>query len=106
VKAAIHDYKGMKLRFTIRDLLWLTLVVAMGVGWWIDSRRSNFVQTAIIEPIRLNAEGLEMLYEAFGGREHVYIAFNSHSNCLIIVAPPDQILQIQETVQSLELRGG
>jgi hypothetical protein len=23
------------LRFSIRDLLWLTLVVAVGVGWWI-----------------------------------------------------------------------
>jgi hypothetical protein len=28
----------MRLRFTIRDLLWLTLVVAMAVGWWIDRR--------------------------------------------------------------------
>jgi len=26
----------MRLRFTIRDLLWLTLVVAMGVAWGID----------------------------------------------------------------------
>jgi hypothetical protein len=24
------------LGFTIRDLLWLTLVVALAVGWWID----------------------------------------------------------------------
>jgi hypothetical protein len=28
----------MRLRFTIRDLLWLTLVVAMGVGWWLEHR--------------------------------------------------------------------
>jgi len=28
----------MRLRFTIRDLLWLTLVVALAVGWWIDRR--------------------------------------------------------------------
>ena len=27
----------MPLRFTIRDLLWLTALVAMGVGWWIDT---------------------------------------------------------------------
>ena len=26
----------MKLRFTIRDLLWLTGVVALAVGWWLD----------------------------------------------------------------------
>jgi len=29
----------MRLRFTIRDLLWLTLVVAMGVAWWVSSHR-------------------------------------------------------------------
>ena len=23
------------LRFTIRDVLWLTLVVGLAVGWWI-----------------------------------------------------------------------
>jgi hypothetical protein len=23
-------------RFSIRDVLWLTVVVAMAVGWWID----------------------------------------------------------------------
>lgn len=26
------------MRFTIRDLLWLTLVVALGVGWWLSDR--------------------------------------------------------------------
>jgi len=29
----------MKLRFTIRDLLWLTVVVALAVAWWIDHHR-------------------------------------------------------------------
>jgi hypothetical protein len=24
------------MRFSIRDLLWATLVVAMGLGWWMD----------------------------------------------------------------------
>jgi len=26
------------LRFTIRDVLWLTVVVGLGVGWWADHR--------------------------------------------------------------------
>jgi len=26
----------MRFRFTIRDLLWLTLVVALASGWWAD----------------------------------------------------------------------
>jgi hypothetical protein len=29
----------MRLRFTIRDLLWLTVVVALAVGWWLDHSR-------------------------------------------------------------------
>jgi hypothetical protein len=28
----------MRFRFTIRDLLWLTALVAIGVGWWLDHR--------------------------------------------------------------------
>jgi len=27
------------MRFTIRDLLWLTVVVALGVAWWVDRSR-------------------------------------------------------------------
>ena len=27
------------LRFTIRDVLWLTLVVELAVGWWVDRER-------------------------------------------------------------------
>jgi hypothetical protein len=26
------------LRFTIRDMLWMTVVVAMGICWWMDDR--------------------------------------------------------------------
>jgi hypothetical protein len=29
----------MRLRFTIRDLLWLAVAVALAVGWWIGQRR-------------------------------------------------------------------
>ena len=29
----------MRLRFTIRDLLWLTALLAMGLAWWLDHRR-------------------------------------------------------------------
>ena len=26
-------------RFTIRDVLWLTVVVALSIGWWLDHRQ-------------------------------------------------------------------
>jgi hypothetical protein len=28
------------MRFTIRDLIWLTVLVAMGLGWWLHAQRS------------------------------------------------------------------
>jgi hypothetical protein len=30
----------MKLRFSIRDLFWLMLVVALAAGWWLDRHQS------------------------------------------------------------------
>jgi hypothetical protein len=43
----------MRFRFTIRDLLWLTAVVALAVGWWVDrrqiqARRAEFEQRPMI----------------------------------------------------------
>jgi hypothetical protein len=32
-------------RFTIRDLLWLTVVVALGVGWWVERYRAAIAAT-------------------------------------------------------------
>jgi len=29
----------MRFRFTIRDLLWLTAVVGLAVGWWMEHSR-------------------------------------------------------------------
>jgi hypothetical protein len=31
----------LRFRFTIRDLLWLTALVAMSVGWWLERHSSN-----------------------------------------------------------------
>jgi hypothetical protein len=36
----------MKLRFTIRDLLWLTALIAMGIGWWLDRHSSALWRSA------------------------------------------------------------
>jgi len=32
---------GMKLRFSIRELFWLILVVALSFGWWKDRHQSE-----------------------------------------------------------------
>jgi hypothetical protein len=35
-----------RLSFSIRDVFWLTLVVGLGVGWWVD--RGQLVEDATI----------------------------------------------------------
>jgi hypothetical protein len=52
----------MRFRFTIRDLLWLTVVVAMGVAWWVDRGRNErkfAEQHNLMKPYRIftNDEG-------------------------------------------------
>ena len=27
------------MKFSVRDLLWLTVVIALGIAWWLDHRR-------------------------------------------------------------------
>jgi len=29
------------MKFSIRDLMWLTVVVALAVGWWVEHRRMS-----------------------------------------------------------------
>jgi hypothetical protein len=36
-------------RFTIRDVLWLTVVVALSVGWWMNSTRLSETTTRLSE---------------------------------------------------------
>jgi len=60
----------MRLRFTIRDLLWLTLVVALATGWWLDHRRS----TSPIEPfsgqLSLILGGGQEVHEKYNAPDH------------------------------------
>ena len=47
----------MRIRFTIRDLLWLTLVVGMAVGWWLDRSRISSEFKSEIDQINAALEG-------------------------------------------------
>jgi hypothetical protein len=50
-------------RFTIRELVLLTLVVAMGVGWWIDRSRLSVQNSALIDEAKV------LRFEALRARE-------------------------------------
>jgi len=52
-------------RFTIRDVLWLTVVVAMGLGWWVERKRlaENLAVTRIhASDLQQNLLGAQWLY--------------------------------------------
>ena len=50
-------------RFTIRDVLWLTVVVALAVGWWID-RKSISDARASLEAQRTAVKVEEVAWRA------------------------------------------
>ena len=37
------------MRFSIRDLLWATALVAMGLGWWNEHRINDEMRLAAVE---------------------------------------------------------
>ena len=51
------------MRFTIRDVLWLMVVVGMGVGWWIDRRylATGYERDALLNTIRIMRSEIEEL---------------------------------------------
>jgi len=54
-------------RLTIRDLLWLTVVVALGVGWWLDHGRAN------VGMRRMTEANAKLRYEARVAKEEVVL---------------------------------
>ena len=50
------------MKFSIRDLLWLTVVVMLAAGWWLD----HAVSYSQLQMVREHAP---MLYETISGEE-------------------------------------
>ncbi len=51
----------MKLRFSIRDLLWLTLVAALCVGWWIDRCKLKAAEEKAVLQVLEKIDGITFL---------------------------------------------
>jgi len=56
----------MRLRFTIRDLLWLVVVVALAVGWWLERNRLTDDHTQqVVKIVELEKEVRSNTWEKF-----------------------------------------
>ncbi len=47
-------------KLNLRDLFWLVLVVAMGLGWWMEHQRAKAAYKFVVESLsaRLSVSGI------------------------------------------------
>jgi len=75
-------------RFTIRDVLWLTVVVALAVAWWVD--RSQFVernQSLAAKNEELLARLKDLNYEAAKLRMNALLAEELRGGIILSPSP-------------------
>jgi len=54
-------------RFTIRDVLWLTVVFGLAVGWWVHYRQYEFWdRRGALLDMQLRATGWDVIYRDDG----------------------------------------
>ena len=80
----------MRLRFTIRDLLWLTALIAMAIGWWLDHDKwSSLARDALDRGTRLAKE-----------RDEIVAAHGTLTNALRSRAQLEEFWQWKQAQQS------
>ena len=80
------------MKFTIRDLLWLTVVVALGTAWWEQSRNCDAMRIrAGVELKRIETE-YSQLIQRYAAVEHELLKRDVHvvrfSNGKVAVSDP------------------
>jgi hypothetical protein len=75
-------------KFTIRELLLLTLVAAMGVGWWVDRSRLASRERALISSQKLS-EGLFESLRQVVEHDGYKVVWNDNDQSMTILRPGD-----------------
>ena len=70
------------MRFSLRDLFWLTVVVAMAAGWWADRRE----QARRYENLK---QGMQLLSQRMF-QDGYRIGWNGQENTPVITSPSEQ----------------
>jgi hypothetical protein len=95
----------MRLHFTIRDLLWLTLVVALAAGWWLEHRfwinRADLVVNVYpIQSANPNAT-LKVVRSALAGQPNSRAEIDSTTGNLVVSASPSQQVIVRSIVDKI-----
>jgi len=97
----------MPLRFTIRDLLWLTVVVALAMGWWRDHRALVRRDDPVAETYFLkNTDPNDIrqtVRSVFSNTPSLEIAIDARQNAVVILARPSQQVTIRDLVEQLDM---
>jgi hypothetical protein len=86
----------MRLRFTIRDLFWLTLVVGLIVGWFIDRR------TVAIQRDESSKKVTDL--EKLSGLQSEFIDLEQHMRLLQRTDPERPTIDDDARLKSLEVQ--
>ena len=93
----------MRFRFSIRDLLLLTLVVALAVGWWLDHHELMDQKRIIVYPVKTTSASfaLKMLNAAVGGSE-VLLTADERNNSIVAAGKPVEQVKIRDLISQIE----
>ena len=95
-------------RFSIRDLLLVTAIVALAVGWWLDHRfqverfESLRPSEIVVYPVTIAAPNtvLRVLQTALAGVPDVRLM--ADTDCVVVQASPKQQHMIRTIINKLE----
>jgi type II secretory pathway component GspD/PulD (secretin) len=93
-------------KFSIRELLLITAIVALAVGWWLDHHELTKQNLSVLTVYSLSnidakvaSTTLEKLYS---GSPEVRIAADTQQNTIISSAPPRQQHEIKAILLKLD----
>jgi type II secretory pathway component GspD/PulD (secretin) len=94
--------------FSIRDLLLLTVIAALAVGWWLDHRKltkDNSAQFTIFYLRYADAKVVGgTLQKLFAGNSDMEIAADGKLNAIIAHGPAKQLDAIELILKTLDVR--
>jgi hypothetical protein len=82
------DNTMRRIQFTLRDLFWLTLVVATGFGWWLDWSSENHKRMTAETKVRLIAGQADRLRTALTAAPPIVDGIYNNTSPLTSTAPP------------------
>jgi Bacterial type II/III secretion system short domain len=94
--------------FSIRDVMLVTVIVALAIGWWLDHRKLTKVYGAQVLGYRLRNSDLNavvaQLKELFSDNPEIRIVPDPRNNEIIINAPGVPLAYIKSALLYIDRR--